>query len=640
MPRRFQFPKRGFGIGDEIRDWAHSGENCVVFPYEQIAESFEKREPKSGSWLQHHNWRYRTKLRNRLMFGKTPEQAGLAWWELSFLSDQRLLSEYLIAFAFVATHNHFVLDRGAKVFNRSAPVIKLPREASEDEHLGLLGLLNSSLACFWMKQTFHNKGSTVDDKGARQRTDAFEDFYEYTGTGLGTFPLVSEHPIELARQLDRLAQEVAAVSSANVIAASAYLTLGDALKMAREESTSIRHRMIALQEELDWRCYQLYGLLDGAPLQPNPPEIDLGQRAFEIVMARQQAASELETTWFERHRSTPSGSLPAHWPEDYKRVVEKRIALIESDRNIGLIERPEYKRRWNTPDWQDLEQAALRAWLLDRLEDARYWYGEPQLKTVNRLTDVARADIDFMQVAELHVGHGDFDVATIVGELVGSESVPFLPVLRYSESGLRKHEQWESTWELQRKEDKIDTLVERELKQQGGESDEQFKARVAADQKKRKQAEVGNIPVPPKYQSKDFLKSDYWRLRGGLDVSKERWVGYPGCERGADGSLVIAWAGWDHLQQATAIAAYYLDMKDNEGWEPARLQPLLAGLLELVPWLKQWHNDYDAAHSTRMGDYFESFVVDEARVLGWTLEDLRAWRPAAAPARRGRRRAG
>ena len=30
-----------------------------------------------------------------------------------------------IAFAFVATHNHFVLDRGGKVFKQSAPVIKL-----------------------------------------------------------------------------------------------------------------------------------------------------------------------------------------------------------------------------------------------------------------------------------------------------------------------------------------------------------------------------------------------------------------------------------------------------------------------------------------------------------------------------------
>ena len=63
-----------------------------------------------------------------------------------------------IAFAFVATHNHFVLDRGGKVFNQSAPIIKLSADATEDDHLALLGLLNSSTACFWMKQVFHNKG--------------------------------------------------------------------------------------------------------------------------------------------------------------------------------------------------------------------------------------------------------------------------------------------------------------------------------------------------------------------------------------------------------------------------------------------------------------------------------------------------
>ena len=63
-----------------------------------------------------------------------------------------------IVFAFVATHNHFVLDRGGKVFNRSAPVIKLPVGASEDDHLGLVGVLNSSAACFWLKQVSHDEG--------------------------------------------------------------------------------------------------------------------------------------------------------------------------------------------------------------------------------------------------------------------------------------------------------------------------------------------------------------------------------------------------------------------------------------------------------------------------------------------------
>jgi len=107
----------------------------------------------------------------------------------------------------VATHNHFVLDRGGKVFNRSAPIIKLPSNATEEDHLALLGLLNSSTACFWMKQVFHNKGSTVDEKGARQTTVAFENFYEFTGTGLQRFPITADNLLDLANTLDRLAQE-------------------------------------------------------------------------------------------------------------------------------------------------------------------------------------------------------------------------------------------------------------------------------------------------------------------------------------------------------------------------------------------------------------------------------------------------
>jgi hypothetical protein len=80
-------------------------------------------------------------------------------------------------------------------------------------------------------------------------------------------------------------------------------------------------------------------------------------------------------------------------------------------------------------------------------------------------------------------------------------------------------------------------------------------------------------------------------------------------------------------------------MKDNEGWEPARLQPLLAGLDELVPWLQQWHNELDPTYGERMGDYYAAFVRDEARALGFTLEDLRGWRPAVVAAKRGRRKA-
>ena len=380
------------------------------------------------------------------------------------------------------------------------------------------------------------------------------------------------------------------------------------LDAARARADSLLRQMIAAQEELDWRCYRLYGLLpaDAADLEhPNPPEVALGERAFEIVLARRIKAGQETTTWFERHGSTPITEVPARWPEDYRQVVARRIALIETDRNLALIERPEYKRRWNTPAWEEQEQTALRDGLLARLEAPRYWAASAdqpaQLSSVNRLADAIQLDADFMQIAELYARRPDFDVTRLVGELVASESVPFLPALRYTESGLRKRTQWEAVWALQRRED-------------AGEA-------------------VGKIPVPPKYQSKDFQKADFWRLRGGLDVPRERWVSYPGCERGADGSLPIAWAGWDHLQQATALAAYYLDRKDREGWPVDRLLPLLAGLLERLPWLQQWHNDLDPVFGERMGDYYEGFVRDEARSLGVTLDALREWKPAVTAAR-------
>ena len=53
-------------------------------------------------------------------------------------------------------------------------------------------------------------------------------------------------------------------------------------------------------------------------------------------MARQMATDELETTWFVRHGSKPITQLPDHWPEDYKRLVERRIELIEHDPYINL----------------------------------------------------------------------------------------------------------------------------------------------------------------------------------------------------------------------------------------------------------------------------------------------------------------
>jgi type I restriction-modification system DNA methylase subunit len=631
--------------GEEVRDWCTDSDEAIFFPYDKTQLTQWSAIPVERRWAWLHA--LRSTLWARSTFGGgTYRSDGRPWYDYHQFPKDRARTPLSIAFAFVATHNHFVLDRGGKVFNRSAPVIKLPPEASEDDHLALLGLLNSSTACFWMKQVFHSKGGQGINEGIK--TEKWEQFNEFTGTGLQRFPVSDEKPRELARELEGLAGERQAHLPGLLMQSPsgtvATLPTRADLGTHRAEAEGLLRRMIALQEELDWRCYTLYGVtehdlcyreVDGRPLQP--PEVQLGERAFEIVMARQMARGELETTWFERHRSKPVTEIPAHWPDDYRRLVERRIALIEQDRNVGLIERPEYKRRWNQEPWEDQERRALKGWLLDRLETAPYW-PDVELQTTRRLAGRAGKDREFMQVAELYRGRADFDVSGLVGELMEGEAVPFLPVLRYKPSGLRKREVWERTWALQRQEDAIDAEVEAEFVRSEGEPEDVFRSRLVQAQKERKRAEVGHIPPPPKYRSADFLNSTCWRLRGALDVPKERFVSCPHCSKATDPSLVVGWAGWDHLQQAQALAAYYLAMKERQGWSPERLTPLLAGMLELMPWVKQWHNAPDPNHGgIRMGDYFEDFAAEEARELRLTPEQVRSWTPPAV-AGRGRRR--
>ncbi len=989
-------------LGDGVRDWSRSSEIVCLWPNDSAGNVLSMSA--IGDHLRY-CWPFRSTLRNRKAFGVPVEEKGIAWWALREVYAQRLQSPLSIVFAFVATHNHFVLDRGGKVFNRSAPIIKLPpmiqeprpsgsgiseplphgrgsnsdveprplgsggadplpdgrgsRPVTEDDYLELLGLLNSSTACFWMKQNFQTKGSSGIGRGIYD--EKWESFYEHTGTGLERFPVPDEKPLVLATELDKLARECVELLPDNIVAHTT--PTAERLAEARTRAATIRTQMIALQEELDWQCYRLYGLIaedltdvissrngrssrsasssrdesssrdrEGAvclgtkdddhrsltvaapeaipeaiaapgpvvldedwkgacrtvskaeiepqpyfvtftcygtwlhgdergsidrdhnewqtpPLEPDEererrefallkhspvklgpkqrtivhraieevcqhrgwrlhalnvrtnhvhvvvtanrrgkrvyndfksyatrrmkeagclpeaclevfekdrfltgaaptatssrdrqgaetadtepkfkvwtrggsarpidtensfrraieytlreqgPDItpgvsmddrfltgaaptagssrdregagDLpatsrgevrfltgaalalrfGERAFEIVMARQMAKGELETTWFDRHGSTPIAEIPSDWPASYRELVERRIKLIETNKEIALIEKPEYKRRWNTEPWEQQEQRALKNWLLDRLETPKYPKGtkdHPELTTTAQITDVASTDAEFLQVAALYRGRTDFDLAALVAELVEGEAVPWLPILRYKPPGLRKRELWERTWELQREEDRSSFQCSVfSVQQEDGNSLKTEPPKTEppkTESLKTESLKTENfpaIPVPPKYISADFLKTDYWRLRGKLDVPKERWVSYPHCSTDSDPTLVVGWAGWNHLEQATALVAYY-DARKREGWSAERLTPLLAGLDQLIPWIQQWHREVDPEYGDTAGQSFQHMLESDAHELGLTLEVIRNWTPPekVSKARAGRKKKG
>lgn len=635
--------KRPFGIGEEVRDWGHDSNLEVLFPYE---DNLDTRHPDNFPTAIKFMWPYREILYSRKVFGgETYREAGKPWYEFGQIPVERFKIPLSITFAFVATHNHFVLDRGGKVFNRTAPVIKLPADATEAQHFALLGLLNSSPACFWMKQVFQNRGDSTDSKGARVTGDPAFDTYEFTGTGLKSFPVpedTQQRAQQMAQQLDQLAQQLAAVGPDSIFQ-QVDADIHSRLNAAQQREAQLLGHMIALQEELDWYVYQLYGMIDAALCYAGTlPQVELGQRAFEIQLSRRMAAGETQSTWFQRHGSTPITDILAHWPADYRDLIERRLQAIASNPWIKLVEQPEYKRRWNRDTWDVRLHAAAKEWLLDKIEQASQTTG---LTTCAQLADRLRADANMQRIADLYTGAEATDLQRLVVELVESDQVPQMAAERLKPAAMPKFRAWQETWDKQRQEDAIDAEfgVDKPLSAEDAADEAKVAAYAAAkrqaDAKKAKQ--VGTIPVPPQYKQPDFRKASFWQLRGKLDVPKERFFSLPGCEKDGDSTLVIGWAGLNHLQRAQAIAGWYEDRKEIDGWEANRLMPMLVALDELIPWLKQWHNDIDPEFGERMGDFYEGYLFEELRRWELAREELSQWQPVAATGsrRRGSRRA-
>ncbi|HQP39610.1 MAG TPA: BREX-2 system adenine-specific DNA-methyltransferase PglX, partial [Polyangiaceae bacterium] len=191
--------------GENVRDWSAESEEDVIAPYnlttlERLAENDLAERAKRILWLN------KAALAARSDYGQTLNERGLAWFEWSMFFRHRLATPLGISFPVVATHNHFVLCRKKLVFNSKAPVIKLPLTATEDDHLVLLGLLNSAMACFWMKQVFFPKGGSGIGRGVQD--EEWESRFEHDGTKLREFPLtaVPDAVARRAKSLDTLAQ--------------------------------------------------------------------------------------------------------------------------------------------------------------------------------------------------------------------------------------------------------------------------------------------------------------------------------------------------------------------------------------------------------------------------------------------------
>ena len=127
--------------GEEVRDWAINQSVGSIWPYDsRTLETIT--DPAILRFL----WPWRSRLVQRVAYGQSQIERGLLWYE---------------------------------VFKQTAPVIKLPAGATEDDHFGLLGLLNSSTTCFWGRATLFPRGGYPDGR--------WQERLEWDGTKLLQF---------------------------------------------------------------------------------------------------------------------------------------------------------------------------------------------------------------------------------------------------------------------------------------------------------------------------------------------------------------------------------------------------------------------------------------------------------------------
>ena len=591
---------KSFVIGEDVRDHRLSEGAAAWFPYDPSHSRIEAFDESVSQGWYRFLWRCRTFLGNRPTFGRgTYFSDGRPWWEWHQLPADSNASDITLVYSSIATHNHYVVERQGRAFSRHASVIKFPSETREDEVLGVAGVLTSSAALFWLRTQCLPKPLTGEE---------WERRYEFDGSKVGSFPLPAVRPVELARALESLGRATSEDAIREAITGS--VPTAEAVHEAHDAWLRARRKLIALQEELDWQVYRSYGIVDTDLTYQGDdlPEVNLGERAFEVALARRVAAGEV-TGWFSRHGSTPRQEVPGHWPEPYRELVLRRLSLIESDPRVRLLEQPEHKRRWATDSWESIVERVLREYILDALEAPVFWFdtqGRAVPQSVAVLADKVARDPGIAQVVSLWAGRRDVDIYQSLEALLRPEVVPYLAAQRFKDSGLRKYAAWRKVWAMQREED---------LGSNGREAGGLVRGEA--------------IPVPPKYGAADFARVDYWSRRGMLDAPQERFVLYPNAGREGDATPVVGWAGWDHAQQALALATL-IQSGEQQGWSEDRLIPLVAGLSELLPWVEQWHSESDVLYGgSSPAEFFSGLLDNYMAKLGATRESLAAWRPPA-----------
>ena len=592
-----------FVEGSAVRDWSVTPRSAAVYPYVDLGGApLGPRDPRVPSYL----WKYRALLSSRTMFGKTIAEHGKVWFEHLEHYGDRIKQKTKIAFSNIATHNHFALTNSPGLFNSKAPVITLTRDY-EAIAPAIVALLSSSLACYWMKDRFQPRGATSAN---RNHPDPERAAYEFSVTGMKQFPLLekamsSGHLLELGSELARLSAErqktlLPAFWSGRPFASASELR--ERLADRWREHDRLRQQQVFVQEEIDWLVYSLCAFADPTLLAPpnGPRRLPRGQRAFERLMGHRSFVRQRGALLPTEAAECETGSKDL--PDAYVEVTTAREQAIVASPALTRIESYMYKRLWrdteeNIPESQFRRQTDANQLLeairskLDTAAAVR-----ERAFAVGRLAADLMEDTSLFALAEVTEETAAFDLETVIREAIAPVAVPNHPAHIYSDSGRAKRLVWEGVWENQR------------IADAGG--------------------PAAHAPVPPAYsqgsrgQSRDFLRDEFWKLRGAYDVPSERFIAFTEAPGRAAGETLFGWAGWTALQRLKAILAIDEELEDASVPLADRIG-LLDSAWRLLPDVAR----EDAAAATRLKAELQALVGPE----GPSRELIEDWKKRFPP---------
>ena len=632
---------RRYADGKDIRDWHASFPDFLLLPY----VGRELMSGADGATIRRLLWPWRVRLAARFVSGGvTLTDKGLPFFAVPQVPWHKHETHKVIAFPFVTTEPHFALVDGDAWFKDSVKLIKLP---AGGDWLRVVGVLNTSSASFWLRGKF---------KGAGRVKELWEDWIQIDEK-LGQFPIPKSWG-EAHATLTSALLEVSAARAASlpirVLSETSWspVSLPTALANAWGQYALLTNRMVALQDELDWLTYSLYGLLDPPPaieiddIEPVAP----GNRPFEIVLARldNDAGENEKSAWWSRHNHDKVIEIPSSCSNAQRTRLQQRVSAIESDERLAMLETPAYKRRWEPFDWRAETANAAESWLLDHLEDLfapatatapRGPLAEPKPYRLEEIAAACSHDPRVAAVAGVWTGTGlSVDLSLVAEKLLRANALPDNPHRLYSDEGRRKLDEWKRVWGLQDQEDAWEkAAAEAKVRNEAAP-----KKRLVDPNDPTKQMDA--IPLPPKFEKQDFARPEFFSVRGKLNVPRERFILFGDLSPNRFG-----WNGWRGRERALAqVEAFTLAESDPQqplpvptSDEPRRCG-VTYGLWESLADVKRWgteeeHSELHAlAREACRQPRCPCPIVDAWKA---TVLDVKAVRAATAKAKAAKKRA-